>query len=301
MDLNLVSLFVAVAEAKSFSGAAQALGVPKSSVSRGIAELERQMGTRLLHRTTRQVALSTEGAALHAQVAPLLAGLRDAVESVPEHEEQPSGILRVTAPHDLGATVVAQMMPAFLARYPQLRVEVGATNRSVDLVAEGYDVALRATSGRLSDSSLTVRRLSAIEMQLFASPTYLARRGTPRSLDEAAAHDQVEFAGAGPSGKRRRAAKARVVSDDYFFLREALRGGAGIGLLPAYLAVEDVAAGTLIRIVPRFSETRGAWWFIHPGGRRVPAKVSAFRDAIVDFLAARPLAPAAASAEAARS
>ncbi|MFL5361018.1 MAG: LysR substrate-binding domain-containing protein [Myxococcales bacterium] len=293
MDLNLVSLFVAVAEAKSFSDAARALRVPKSSVSRGIAELERQMGTRLFHRTTRQVALSTAGATLHAQVAPLVAGLRDAVESVPEHEEQPSGLLRISASHDLGATIVAQLMPAFLARYPLVRIEVGVTNRPVNLVGEGYDVALRATSGRLSDSSLTVRRLSAIEMHLFASPTYLARRGTPRSMEETGNHDWAQFGGV-PPPKRSAVRNARVLSDDYFFLREALRGGAGIGLLPAFLAVEDVAAGTLVRIVPRFSETRGAWWFVHPGGPHVPAKVSAFRDALIDFLARRPIAPVGA-------
>ena len=115
----------------------------------------------------------------------------------------------------------------------------------------------------------------------------------PRSIEETGNHDWVQFGGV-PPPKRPAVPNARVLSDDYFFLREAVRGGAGIGVLPAFLTVEDVAAGTLVRIVPRFSETRGAWWFVHPGGRHVPAKVSAFRDALVDFLARRPIAPVGA-------
>src|SRR5688572_3548479 len=176
MDLDLLMLFVAVAESASFSAAAKKLGMPKSSVSRGVAALEAELGTQLLHRTTRHVSLSTAGSALYDRIAPLLGQIREAIGSLPEREEAPSGELRITAPNDVGAMFLADLIARFVARFPSVTVDARLTNRNVDLVAEGFDLALRAATRPLKDSSMVVRKVMPVELHLFASPTYLARR-----------------------------------------------------------------------------------------------------------------------------
>ena len=158
MDLNLLTVFDAVARTASFSAAARELRLPKSSVSRAIARLEAELGVQLLFRTTRQVSLSAAGTAFHDRLAPLLRSLRAAVGELPEREEEPSGTLRVTAPVDLGVLFLAEMVTRYTARYPGVSVDLHLTGRVVDLVGEGFDVALRV-AGRLADSTLVARNL----------------------------------------------------------------------------------------------------------------------------------------------
>lgn len=265
--------------------------MPKSSVSRGIARLEDELGTQLLHRTTRTVGLTAAGTALYGRVAPLLASLKEAVGSLPERAESPSGVLRITAPNDLGATLLPEVIARFVLRFPRVRIETLLTNRYVDLVAEGVDIGLRASARPLEDSTLVVRKLSEVEVHAFASPTYLARRGTPRSVDDLAGHELVVFRGRTGASLPVAAESARISGDDFFFIREALRAGAGIGVLPTFLAQEDVAAGLLVRVLPKFSESSARLFLVYPGARHVPAKVTAFRDFLLEYLALRPLAP----------
>jgi len=288
LDLDLLALFEAVARTRSFSAAARELGRPKSSVSRGIARLEASLGAQLLFRTTRQVALSVAGTALFDEVTPLLAGLRRAVSGVPGREELPSGELRVTAPADVGALFLAEVVTRYTARYPAVRVELRLSGRVVDLVAEGFDVAVRVGE-RLRDSSLVARRAAPVVLQLYASPLYLARRGVPRSEAELAGHDGVLFR-SGPQKLRiprvdsAAALHPRIVCDDLLFARDALRAGAGIGLLPTFLAAPEVAAGTLVRVIPGHERTAGYLHIVTPGGRHLSRKVSAFRDLAVELL-----------------
>jgi DNA-binding transcriptional LysR family regulator len=298
MDLNLLTLFEAVARTSSFSRAAKELGMPKSSASRGIARLESELGVQLLLRTTRQVSLSEAGTALYDRVTPLLRSVKAALGELPEREEAPSGTLRVTAPVDLGVLFLAEVVTRYTARYPAVAVDVHLTGRVVDLVAEGFDVALRVAA-RLEDSSLVVRRAAPVLFHLFASPLYLARRGTPRAEAELAEHDWVAFRG-GPQNLRvagpRPAASgrpARIVCDDLLFVRDAVRAGAGIGLLPTFVAEADVVAGRLVRIVPRFERPAGNLHVVTPAAKHVPRKVTAFRDLVLEMLKARATAAAA--------
>lgn len=285
MDLNLLSLFVSVTEAASFSKTAEKLGVPRSSVSRGIAALERSLGVQLLSRSTRHVALTTAGTTLYAKVAPQLAALRSAMGSLPEREEQPSGTLRLTAPNDLGAIVLPAVFAAFALRYPAIDLDVRLTNRQVDLVGEGFDLALRVSGTRLSDSSLVARKLAAAPMQVFAAPAYLARAGTPRGVEEAANHAWVLFPAIGtPPPLLKPTVTPRVRGDDIRFVHEMIREGVGLGLLPAPIAREDLAAGRLVRVLPRVAITAGALYLVHPPSKHVPRKVTAFRDFLVDQL-----------------
>ncbi len=297
IDLNLLSVFEAVARTSSFSAAAKELGIPKSSASRGVARLEDALGVQLLFRTTRRVSLTAAGTELFDRVTPLLRSMKGAVAGLPEREEVPTGTLKVTAPVDLGVVFLAELVTRYTARYPAVAVDLHLTGRVVDLVGEGFDVALRVAT-RLEDSSLVVRRAAPVLLQLFASPVYLARRGTPRAEAELEAHDQVLFRG-GPQqlrvgGQRPGGAPPRVACDDLLFARDAVRAGAGIGLLPTFLAEPDVLAGQLVRVLPRLERLAGSLYVVTPAARHVPSKVAAFRDLVVETLKPRARAPAGA-------
>jgi DNA-binding transcriptional LysR family regulator len=290
IDLERVALFLTVAESAGFSAAAKKLGLPKSSVSRQVAALEAALGAQLLHRTTRRVSLSTAGEALYERAAPLVVALRAALGSLPEQEEQPSGDLRITAPNDVGATLLGDVVARFSARFPAVRIDLRLTNRAVDLVAEGFDLALRAAARPLRDSTLVMRKLGAIEMQLFAAPSYLARRGTPRAIEDLARHAVVLFQGFSKRPSLAAVAPgARIVGDDFSFVREAVKAGGGVGLMPSFLAQAELASGQLVRVLPRYVESGGALLLLHPRAKHVPRKVTAFRDFLLEYLVARPL------------
>ncbi|MDC0667851.1 LysR family transcriptional regulator [Nannocystis radixulma] len=294
VDLDRLARFVAVVETASFSAAARRLGLPKSSVSRGVVGLEQAMGVRLLHRTTRRVAATTAGAALYERTAPLVAALQRSLAELPELEEQPSGRLRVTTTVDLGAAVFADIVARFVARYPHVEVDMRLANNVVDLVADGIDVAIRVARRPLGDASFTARKLGTVDVQLYAAPTYLARRGTPRTPRELAGHAWVVYRGGptlrleGPGDPHVLRPAGAIVCDDMTFARQALRAGAGIGILPNFFADADVAAGLLVRVLPRWSIRSGALWLLCAGSRHLPRKVTAFREFVVEALRTSP-------------
>jgi DNA-binding transcriptional LysR family regulator len=290
MDLNLLSVFEAVARTSSFSAAAKELGIPKSSASRAVARLEDELGVQLLFRTTRQVSLSEAGTALYDRTTPLLRSIKAAVGEIPRPEEAPSGTLKVTAPVDLGVLFLAEVVTRYVARYPAVCVDLHLTGRVVDLVGEGFDVALRVAS-KLEDSTLVARRAAPAVFHLYASPLYLARRGAPRNEDELRQHDWVVFRG-GPqklrvpeSRKSPSAGRpARIACDDLLFVRDAVRAGAGIALLPTFLVEPDVLSGALVRVLPRLERQAGNLYVVTPAGKHVPSKVTAFRDLVLEML-----------------
>jgi DNA-binding transcriptional LysR family regulator len=293
VDLNGLAVFEAVARTSSFSAAARELGLPKSSVSRGVSRLEADIGVQLLFRTTRRVALTAAGTGLYDRIGPLIRSVKGAVGELPEREEEPSGRLRVTAPADLGVLFLAEVVTRYTARHPAVSVELHLTGRVVDLVAESFDLALRVAS-RLEDSTLVVRRAAPVVLQLFASPLYLARRGTPRTEDDLADHEWVVFR---PGPQRLKVAGARdtpgvgtqgrIVTDDLLFVREAVRAGAGLGLLPTFVAEPEVLAGRLVRVLPRFERSAGHLHIVTPASKHVPRKVTAFRDLVLELLRSR--------------
>lgn len=299
VDLNGLRSFVAVHAAGGFSGAAAALGVPRSTVSRAVAALEDELGVRLFHRTTRKVAATTAGIALYDRIAPSLTALTGALRDLPEREEVPSGVLRVTATPDIGAAVLAEAAARFTARHPGTQVEAHLTARVIDLVREGFDLALRVSRGPLRDAALVSRKVGAITLRLYASPAYLARRGTPRTPAELVSHDwatfhsvpYLEIPGASLP-------PPRVTCDDMGFMREVLRQGGGIGALPTFLADADVAAGALVRVIPRWVIFTGTVHLVQPGRTQVPRKVTAFREVLGELLRHGPLAAAPADTDA---
>jgi len=286
IDLNLVRAFVAVHETGSFSAAAVRLGNPRSTISRAVSALEGALDVRLFHRTTRQVSTSAAGVTLYERIAPSLRGLESSLAELPEREEVPSGTLRITSTVDLGATVLAEAVARFTARYPSTRVEVHLTNGLVDLVREGFDMALRIHNRKRPDSSLVARRVGTVVLQICASPAYLARRGHPRSPSDLAAHDWVTYPGATHLYAK---PTPRISGDDMFFTLAALKAGAGIGVIPSFLSDAEIANGTLVRVMPRWVAQTGAVYLVHPGRKHLPRKVTAFRDLLIEQLRQRPL------------
>jgi DNA-binding transcriptional LysR family regulator len=295
MDLNQVGVFVRVVDKRGFTAAAQSLGLPKSSVSRAVSRLETVLGVRLLQRTTRSVHLTEAGAAFYARASRALTDLAEARETAGEQQDAPRGVVRVTAPVDLGVEFLAEIVARFARRFPEIRVEMNLTSRRVDLVEEGFDLALRA--GRLSDSSLVARKLGTIESRLLASPAYLRRRGTPRSVAELAEHDCVIFRGregvaewalVGPEGAARAEVRGPIDADDISFLRRAVLAGAGIGLLPWVMCARDVHAGKLARVLPEHASRGAHLYLVYPSSRQVPRRVGVFRDFVVESMTPPP-------------
>jgi DNA-binding transcriptional LysR family regulator len=295
IDLELVRAFVAVHDAGSFSAAALRLGVPRSTVSRAVAALEESLALLLFHRTTRRVATTAAGVALYDRVAPALGTIDAALSDLPDTEEEPSGTLRLTTTPDLGTIVVAEAVTRYTARYPRTQVELQLSSSLVDLVRDGFDLALRVSPGPRRDSALIARKVGDIMIQLYAAPAYLARRGTPRSPAELRDHDWIGFRGAAPlqlsaSGARSVIqARPRVICDDMFFAREVLRTGGGIGALPSFIADGDLADGRLVHLLPRWVSRTGTVSLVHPSRRHIPRRVNAFRDLLLEMLRQRPL------------
>jgi len=285
LDLNDVSAFVRVVENSGFAKAARALGVPTSTVSRAVARLEENVGVRLLHRTTRNLSVTSEGQAFHERVAPLVASLRDATRTLGSGGKEPEGLLRVTAPNDIGSAFLSEEVVHFVDRYPLLRVELMLTNRKVNLVSEGLDVAVRA--GRLEASSLIARKIGTLQVELYASPAYAERARLPATLAELTRHKIVAWGARdgkirwqlkGPRGEETVELSCRIACDDFGFVRAATVAGGGIGLMPRMIALSEVATGRLVRVLPEYGLSGAALHVIYPSTRQVPTKVTVFRD-----------------------
>jgi DNA-binding transcriptional LysR family regulator len=288
MLLDEIDAFCKVAAAGSLTQAARKLNIPKSTLSRAITRLEDATEVKLLQRSTRLVALTEEGRRFYEQVASHIAGIQDATSALRAYHEEPQGTLRLTMPPGPLHIFLSDVLLRFTTRYPRLSVEIDVSNRVVDLAAERFDCAIRATS-RLREGTLVARKLGASELQLYAAPSYVARRGSPKNPDDLAQHDCVRFLLAegqwpikGPEGLRDFIFSGRLGTNDFELLHALVRSGAGIGPLPVMLATEDLLHGRLVRVLPDWSQPAGNIYIVYPGGRHVPPKVAVFRDFVVE-------------------
>ena len=285
IDLNLSRAFVAVHETKSFSAAAHKLGVPRSTVSRAIAALEQALDTQLFQRTTRAVSATAAAEELYERLSPALRSLENVFHDVPEPNEAPSGTLRIASVPDLAVSVLAQATARFTTLYPLVKVELELSPRLVDLVREGFDLALRISAKPLKDSTLVSRRVGTMAVALYAAPAYLARRGLPRTPDQLAQHDWVAYRKTSQLSNGRRSQKLvfneRITCPDVFFVRQAVSAGGGLGELPMFLAELDVASGALVRVLPKWTAFSGGIYLVRPGSKHVAQRVRAF-TAILD-------------------
>ena len=295
IDLNLLRAFAMVHEDGSFAAAAKRMHVPRSTVSRAVAALEEVVGEPLFHRTTRSMQITAAGLALYDRVAPSIGQLSGALEDLPAREEEPAGMVTVTTTVDIGTAILAEAATRFTTRWPKVRVDVLLTPRVYDFARDGIDLALRVTTTKLPDSALVARKVGTVAFQLFAAPSYIARRGQPRSPADFDDFDWVGFRGAPVSflgnamSAMRITERARILCDDMFFLRETLRRGAGIGAMPAFVAEEDRKAGTLVRVLPRWTFSSGEVFLLHREQKKLPSRVVAFREIVTEILRQRPL------------
>lgn len=293
-DLNAALVLVRVVQAGSFRSAARVLGMPKTTVSRKVAELEEQLGVQLLLRTTRTLALTDAGAAFVEEAEAAITRLDAAEAAVKERQREPRGKLRVTTTVPLGELFLATIVFEFLESYPELEVSLHLTDRQVDLVAERFDVAVRV--GPLADSSLVAKFIGDSAYRVVASPEYLARHGTPRRPSDLSAHQCLRFTKSGTAvrttwlfGKGKRAVNVpvsgRLVSDDFIVLRNAAERGLGVAHLPAGLAHEALSTGRLVSLVASHAPPATPLYIVHAGGRHVAPRIRAFVDFVHPRLA----------------
>ncbi|UEM22717.1 LysR family transcriptional regulator [Skermanella mucosa] len=285
METDELSILVQAVAAGSLSGAARRLGVTPTVASRRLAALEERLGVRLMHRTTRSVSLTAEGETFLPHAQAMLEIAEAARASLAPAEQGVSGLLRVTAPASFGRKVVAPIVPGLLDANPDLRIDLELTDSVVDIVAAGIDVAVRI--GRLRESTLIARRLAPNTRLLCAAPSYLERRGTPRTVESLAEHECLVLSGTGSwpfdaGGKAREIrVSGRFASNSVEAVREACIGGLGIALLSRWDVVTELASGTLVRIdFEALNPTEISIWAVYPSARLVPPKVRAFISAL---------------------
>lgn len=283
-----MQVFAAVADEGSFIGAARALALSKPAVSRHVAELESRLGVRLLHRTTRRLSLTEEGSAYHARCKALLADVEAAEAEVTHRADRAIGVLKINVPVSYGVQRLAPLWARFMARHPQVQLDVTLADRFVDLVEEGFDLAVRI--GSLGDSSLVSRQLATTRLVLCASPDYLRTHGTPEHPGELTRHQTIGYSllsegeqwrFEGSDGPIVVKIKPRLWSNSGDTCCAVARAGGGIILKPGFMVAGDLANGSLVALLPQW---RGAELGIHavyPSRQHLAPKVRL----LVDFLA----------------
>jgi LysR family transcriptional regulator, regulator for bpeEF and oprC len=288
IDLNDLRVFEKVASLRSFSAAARALRLPKSSVSRSVARLETELGTRVLQRTTRDVVLTEAGVLLRARCVDILASIGEAVNLVGNFASAPRGLLRISAGVGFGVHVLGLVLPKFLERYPGIEISIRLGSRSLDLVADGIDVAIHM--GPLADSQNIASRLGTMERYLCAAPVYLERRGTPGTIEELRVHDRIETPGDGGRPRSwifcndietvRFEEKPRLSVNDTVTIHRLIVNGGGIGVLSEFICAPDLREGRLVRLLPEWKMPALEVSIVFPSSRELSQTVRAF----VDFL-----------------
>jgi len=290
MDFNESAVFVKVVQAGSFSEAARQIGLPTSTVSTRISRLEKRLGVTLLQRTTRRLSLTEAGAVYYQHAAQGLSYLLEAEAAIDEARQQPQGKLKVTAPADLGDSLLANLILRAQREFPELEMELLLTDRYIDLVAEGVDVAIR--TGDLRDSSLIAKSLGIIHWELFASKDYLKSAAPLEVPQDIHAHHCLQFT---PMGRDAWTLSneyshitiplpARTMANSIGVVKSMAENGQGIALLPAFVCKHGLISGDLLRVLPDWQGRADPVHLVYPKQRFMPPKLRAFLDLAQDEL-----------------
>ena len=293
-DLNDLYYFAMVVDNGGFAAAERALGIPKSRLSRRISQLESELGVRLLQRSTRRFAVTDVGQSVYRHAQSMLAEATAAREVVDRLSAEPRGLVRVSVPVGLAQQQVPQLLPEFLARYPQVRVQMHVSNRRVDVINEGFDIAIRVRNKLDDDGSLVMRSFGQIQELLVASPTYLDRAGRPKAPEELNDHTTLSMGEdevrqrwdlQGASGEMRRVdLKPRVAGGDFPMLMALARQGLGITMLPETLCAQAVRDGELEVVLPEWRLPQGIAHAVFASRRGLLPAVRVFIDFLADRL-----------------
>lgn len=294
-DLNDLVYFAEVVDRGGFAAAGRALGLPKSRLSRRVAELEARLGVRLLQRTTRKLSLTAVGEQYHRHCVAMREDAQAADEAVAQAQTEPRGTIRIACPVTLAQTTLGPILPLFLERYPLVTVDMRISNRVVDLVEEGFDVALRVRPTLDDSGSLVVKNFGLTQTLLVASPAQLARQGQPRTLAELERLDTVNMSSADgraswqlvdPQGHTHTYThQPRYVADDLLTLKLAVLKGTGIGMLPDYMCSAEIRDGRLVPALPGWAPRPGIFHAVFPSRRGLVPAVRRLLDFMEEMIA----------------
>ena len=291
MDLDAIAVFVKVVETGSFSGAARALEMPKTTVSAKVAALERRLKVTLIQRTTRRLNVTDAGRIYFQHCVLAVQEIERGESALQAGQDEPRGLLKITAPGDLGRTLLPKIVSAFMKRNPHIEAELIVTNRMVDLLAESVDLGIRA--GTLKDSTMVARRFFEIETCLYATPAYLKKIGSPTHPRELEKHQLVTFT---PMRNARPvltdgkvdyplAMPTKISTDDFESVKAFVLLQEGIGWIPNFLVARELRSKELVPVLPKWKmKSSGQFSFVYPGQRYASVKVRAFIEFALEAL-----------------
>jgi DNA-binding transcriptional LysR family regulator len=286
--LREIECFIAVAELGSFVKAADALNVSKAAVSRTILELEARLGARLMQRTTRRLSLTEAGSLYLERCKHIVSALEDADQMLTVGNTDPTGLLRINVPQTFGVLHLVNVWPCLLRRYPGIKLDITLSDRIVDIIEEGYDLAIRIA--RLPNSSLIYRKLASTRIVVCASPEYLEKHGTPRHPDDLKDHmvmgysysaDKDEWHFEGPEGAVSVKTNVRMHANNGDTCVAAALAGIGITRQPTFMLSEYIRSGKLVPILPGYMSAELGIYAVYPSRTHLPAKVRATIDFLV--------------------
>lgn len=293
MNLNDVRLFIQVIEHNSFTSAAEKLGIQKSTISRRIAQLEDELGVRLLQRTTRKLSLTDEGQDLYSRCLPLFDELDNIEDLVTSRQTEPKGRLRVTMPPEFGIFIMNNVVSSFMQRYPQIQIDIELSQRVVDLVEEGIDLALRV--GELTDSSLVARKIANARSELYASTKYIEQFGEPETPEDLIKHQCIgimlttnEWAFENWNDGKPVPVNFRMRANSITFCKDMIKQNLGIGRMPKAFCQEELEAGEIKEVLSDFIVPTVGIHALYPSRRHLNPKVRLFIDHMIESLHAHP-------------
>ncbi|MGQ0658561.1 MAG: LysR family transcriptional regulator [Chromatiales bacterium] len=297
-DLMRMATFARVVEAKSFSEAARRLGMSKSQVSKQVASLERSLRARLLNRTTRKLSLTEIGAAYYEHCARIVEEVKEAELAVSQFRSEPRGVIRVNASVEFGTLQVAPALPAFLAQFPEVSVDMTLSDRSIDLAEEGCDLAIRVAWKDEPGLTVVARELAPSQRKVCATPNYLERHGVPQAPNDLVHHNCLTYTGSGskddwwsfvgPEGEITVPVSGNLRINDNEALWQAARGGLGIAFLPTYIVGQDLQQGVLRAVLTEYMPGERSIYAIYLPTRHLSPKVRAFIDFFLALYAPPP-------------
>lgn len=303
INLNDLAIFEEVIRAGGFSAAARKLSQPKASVSRAVQRLENDLTVRLIQRTTRSLRLTEAGELLYLQTHTSLQQLSDTLCRIKNMHEQPEGRLKITMPIEFGMFFMGSLIADFMQLYPQVHVQVELSSRLVNLIEEGFDLALRMGAGALQDSSLVAKKLGELPLKFYASPYYLGKHGRPDTLQTLTKHENILFrhtqqqtiqvnchVAKKASGSRTEIQlHGKLSVDHYSVMKDAAVAGAGIALMPPFMCHAEVLAGQLVHILEQQDVDTDQLFLVYPTRKHQPAAVKALIDFMTQRLLSHPL------------
>lgn len=297
-DLNNLYFFAKVVDCGTYTAAAEVLGMQTSKLSRRIGDLERELGVRLLNRTTRKLSLTEAGATLHRHCVALIAEAEAAKDAINQTLSSPRGLVRVSCPTGLLQGGVTDVLVQYLATHPEVQVALEATNRRVDLVDEGVDIAIRVRLPPFDESDLVMRSFGPSDMILVGSPALVAAYGLPQALTDIARMPTLTTGTLGrehtwhfvdaESKPAELVHHPRLSANDFYTVRHAALRGVGVARLPALLAKDDLSSGALLRLLPSLSSRSGVVHAVFPSRRGMVPAVRSLLDALSEGFAANP-------------